>query len=202
MTGRAFVNLGLISLLTLLVACTTTEVRSPRITGASDIAAERLPDFNDAAELERAVTSFGECVEESFPIVIRFRADAFNGMDTEVTSRREDEGERVEKVTAECNARFDLDRRLGAYQSENPISPADRQRVVDDFVSCAHGVSPGISDRVSEANLDSETSVMRFVSQLLPQQLTRDELLGVSDCQANMTGPEWVFADGHPWFTP
>jgi hypothetical protein len=59
------------------------------------MAPERLPDFNDPAELERAVVSFGECVEQSFPIVIRFRAEAFNGMSTEVSSQTEEAGERV-----------------------------------------------------------------------------------------------------------
>jgi hypothetical protein len=166
------------------------------------MAPERLPDFNDSAELERAVVSFGECVEQSFPIVIRFRAEAFNGMSTEVSSQTEEAGERVENVTGECKAQLDLERRLSVYQSEYPISPADRRQLVDEFISCALGVSPEISSRVSEASLDSETAVMSFVSELRPQDLTQNELIGVSDCHSEMTGPEWVFADGHPWFTP
>jgi hypothetical protein len=108
----------------------------------------------------------------------------------------------VEKVTAECTAQLDLERRLSVYQSENPISPADRRRLVNEFISCAIAVSPEISTRVSEASLDSETAVMSFVSELHPQDLTQGELIAVSDCQSEMTGPEWVFAEGHPWFTP
>lgn len=169
---------------------------------ATDMAPERLPDFNDPAELESAVVSFGECVEQSFPIVIRFRADAFNGMSTEVSSQSEEDGERVESVTAECKAQLDLEQRLSVYQSEYPISPADRRQLVDEFISCTLRVSPEIASRVSEANLDSETAVMDFVSELHPQHLTQDELIGVSDCHSEMTGPEWVFAEGHPWFTP
>jgi hypothetical protein len=201
MTGRASLSLWLVGLLTLLAGC-TSEDGSPRITGATAIAPERLPDFNDPAELERAVVSFGECVEQSFPIVVRFRADAFNGMSTEVSSQSKEDDDRVESVTAECKSQLDLERRLGVYQSEYPISPADRRQLVDVFVSCALMISPEISSRVSEANLDSETAVMDFVSELDPQDLTQDGLIGMSDCHSEMTGPEWVFADGHPWFTP
>ena len=200
MTGRPFLSLCLVGLLTLLAGC-SSEDGSPRITAATDLAPERLPDFSDPAELERAVVSFGECVEQSFPIVIRFRAEAFNGMSTEVSSQTEEAGEQVENVTAECKAQLDLERRLSAYQSEYPISPADRRRLVDAFISCALGVSPEISSRVSEASLDSETAVTSFLSELHPQDLTQDELIGVSDCHSEMTGPEWVFAEGHPWFT-
>jgi hypothetical protein len=166
------------------------------------MAPERLPDFNAPEDLERAVVSFGTCVEQSFPIVIRFRADAFNGMSTEVSSQNEEDDERVESVTAECKAQLDLERRVSVYQSEYPISPAHRRQMVDEFISCALTISPEISSRVSEANLDSETAVTDFVSELHPQDLSQDELIGVSDCHSEMTGPEWVFAEGHPWFTP
>lgn len=141
-------------------------------------------------------------MEDSFPIVIRFRADAFDGMYTEVASQREEDGERVEIVTAECKAQFDLERRLSAYQVKYPVSPADRRQVVDEFISCALGVSPEISSRVSEANLDSEAAVMDFVFGLHALDLTGDQLASVSDCQLEMNGPEWVYAEGHSWFTP
>jgi hypothetical protein len=201
MTGRSLLSLWLVGLLTLLAGCSSVD-GSTRITGATDIAPERLPDFNDPEELAGAVVSFGECVEKSFPIVIRFKADAFNGMSTEVSSQSEEDGERVESVTAECKAQLDLERRLSVYQSEYPISSADRRRMVDGFISCALAVSLEISSRVSEANLDSETAVMDFVSELHPQDLTQDELIGVSDCHSEMTGPELVFAEGHLWFAP
>lgn len=63
-------------------------------------------------------------------------------------------------------------------------------------------MSPEISSLVSEANLESETAVADFLSELHTQDLTQAELVGVSDCQSEMTGPALVFAEGHPWFTP
>lgn len=187
--------------MTLLAGC-SSEVESPRVTAATDAVPERLPDFNDPAELEAAVVSFGECVEQSFPIVIRFRADPFDGMSTEVASQREEDGERVDSVTAECKAQLDLERRLNAYRAEHPMSVAERRRLVDEFASCARTMSPEVSSLVTEANLDSETAVADFLSGLHTHDLTQAELVGVGNCQSEMTGPALVFAEGHPWFTP
>lgn len=200
MTSRALAGLWLIGMLT-LAGC-SSESEPTRITAATDAVPEPLPDFNDSAELEEAVASFGECVEQSFPIVIRFRADPFDGMSTEVASQREEDGELVDSVTAECNAQLDLDRRLNAYQAEHPMSAAERRQLVDGFVSCARRMSPEVSRLVSEANLDSETAVADFLSELHANDLTQEELVGVSHCQSEMTGPAMVFAEGHPWFTP
>lgn len=147
MTWRALAGMGLIGMLTLLAGC-SSGAESPRITGATDVVPEPLPDFSDPAELEEAVASFGECVEQSFPIVIRFRADPFDGMSTEVASQREEDGERVDRVTAECNAQLDLDRRLNEYQAEHPMSAAERRQLVDEFVSCARDVTRDLEPRV------------------------------------------------------
>ena len=152
----------LMGMLALLAGC-SSEAESPRITAATDAVPERRPDFNDSAELEAAVASFGECVEQSFPIVIRFRADPFDGMSTEVASQREEDGERVDSVTAECKAQLELERRLSAYQAEHPMSAVERRRLVDDFVSCVRTMSPEVSSLVTEANLDSETAMADFL---------------------------------------
>lgn len=200
MTWRAVAGLWLIGMLT-LAGC-SSESEPTRITAATDAVPEPLPDFNDSAELEEAVASFGECVEQNFPIVIRFRADLFDGMSTEVASQREEDGELVDSVTAVCKAQLDLDRRLNAYQAEHPLSVAERRRLVDEFISCARTLSPEVSTLVSEANLDSEAAVADLVSELHTHDLTQAELVGVSDCQSEMTGPAMVFAEGHPWFTP
>lgn len=171
-------------------------------TAATDRVSTRLPNFGDPGELEDALVAFGECVEESFPIVMRFRADAFIGLTTEVGSQHREDGDRVDSEVADCMGQFDLDRRLSAYQSEHPISAADQRRLVEDFISCASTISPEMSELVNEANLSSHSSVMGFISELLNAGLTGDELIAVSDCEAEMTGPERVFSEGHPWFTP
>lgn len=203
MTGRAVRALPLAVILVLVVGC-TGESATVVTTAATDRASTRLPNFADPAELEDALVAFGECVEESFPIVMRFRADAFIGLTTEVGSQHERDGDRVDSEVADCMGQFDLDRRLSAYQSEHPISAADQRRLVEDFISCASSISPEMSDLVSGANLSSHNSVMSFISELRPENagLTGDELVAVSDCEAEMIGKERVFSEGHPWFTP
>jgi hypothetical protein len=32
--------------------------------------------------------------------------------------------------------------------------------------------------------------------------LSGEDLVAITDCMEEMTGPEHVFMDGHPWFTP
>ena len=125
-------------------------------------------------------------------------------METGIGSQHEEDGDQVDRVAAECNAELDLDRRLGVYQGEHPITPADQQKLVEDFITCAETVSPGMADRVAAANLDTQTAVDSFVSALVPQSsgFSRAELVAVSDCRAEMTGPQMVFDDGYPWFTP
>jgi hypothetical protein len=201
MRSRTVRALGFLTLLALLAGCSSTD-GAPTVTGATDQAPERLPDFADPEDLEMAVVSFGECVEESFPIVIRFRTEPFSGMSTEVGSQHEDEGDQVDMVVAECMGQLDLERRMGVYQSTYPISSDDRYQVLEEFISCADAISPEISGLVSEANLGSENAVTDLVSGLRPSDLTADELIGVSDCYSEMTGPEQVFSEGHPWFTP
>ena len=174
------------------------------ITASSDVAPVRLPEFDGPEELEEALVSFGECVEETFPIVMRFRADPFLGLTTEVISQREEDGDSVDRVTAVCSGTFDLDRRLAVYQGEHPISPDQQLALVDDFISCTTTVSPAIAERVSKAALDSLSSVDTLVFDLDPRTsgLTGAELVAVSDCHSEITGPEMVFGVGHPWFTP
>ena len=201
MKGRAVRALPLAVILALAAGC-TGDSEITVTTEATDRVSTRLPNFGDPGELEEALVAFGECVEESFPIVMRFRADAFIGLATEVGSQRREDGDRVDSEVADCMGQFDLDRRLSAYQSEHPISPADQRQLVEDFISCASTISPEMSDLVSGANLSSHNSVMSFISELLNAGLTGDELIAVSDCEAEMTGPERVFSEGHPWFTP
>lgn len=175
---------------------------TPVTTAATDRAAVSLPDFSDSAELEKALVSFGECVEQSFPIVMRFRADPFIGLSTEVGSQRKEDGERVDRVVSGCMGQLDLDRRLSVYQGEHPISPADQRELVEDFVSCVGAISPEVSNLASGANLASLDSVMTFVSELPPQNAGRTEDEPVSECHSELWGPERVFIDGHPWFNP
>jgi hypothetical protein len=143
-------------------------------------------------------------VEVSFPIVMRFRTDPFLGLSTEVGSQRKEEGDRVDRVVAQCMARLDLDRRLSVYQLAHPMSSADELELVDNFVLCARATSSAVADLVSEASLDSYDSVVAFVTALTPPNsgLPPHVLFAVSDCQQQMTGPTRVFRDGHPWFTP
>jgi hypothetical protein len=92
----------------------------------------------------------------------------------------------------------------GLHRVEPGQSAADQRQLVEDFISCASTISPEMSDLVSGANLSSHNSVMSFISDLSPQNagLTGDELIAVSECESEMTGPERVFSEGHPWFTP
>jgi hypothetical protein len=201
--GGAVRGFVLAAFLLLLAGCTADTAR-PVITAATDRASTRLPNFGDPGELEETLVAFGECVEKLFPIVMRFRADRFIGLTTEVGSQREEDGDRVDTVVADCMGQLDLERRLGAYQGEHPISGADQREMVEDFISCAGAVSPEVSDLVSGADVSSHNSVMVFLSELRPQNagLAEDELMALSDCESEMTGPERVFSEGHSWFTP
>jgi hypothetical protein len=205
MKRQVFGAVWLAALLFLVSGCTSGEV-TPTIktTAAGNEATARLPDLAGPAELEDALMSFGECVEESFPIAMRFSVETFTGLETEVGSLHEEDGDRVDNVTAECNARLDLDRRLGVYQGEHSITPTDRQKLVEDFISCAVNVSPEVAELVAQADLDTQTDVETFMLDMHPQRsgLTGAELVAVSDCHSEMTGPRMVFNDGYPWFTP
>jgi hypothetical protein len=203
MGSRAIRAFPLAVILVLVAGC-TGDSETTVTTAATDRASTRLPNLGDPAELEEALVAFGECVEESFPIVMRFRADAFLGLTTEVGSQHREDGDRVDSVVADCMGQFDLDRRLSEYQSEHPISAAEQRQLVEGFISCASTISPEMSELVSGANLSSHNSVMSFIGELVPQNagLTGDELIAVSDCESEMTGPERVFSEGHPWFTP
>ena len=161
-----------------------------------------LPDFGSPGELEQALISYGECVEESFPIAMRFRVDPFVGLYTEIDSQREDEGDLVDQVAATCLRRLDLDRRLSVYMQEHPLSPADESELVAEFVSCANSVSPAAADFVSATSLDSLDSVTRLIIELVPSggDVPMDDLLALSECEVAITGPRRVFDDGHPWF--
>ena len=70
---------------------------APRVTAENLDPPIALPDFDGPDDLEQALTRFGECVEESFPIVLRYRTDPFLGMSTEISFRHRDEGELVEQ---------------------------------------------------------------------------------------------------------
>lgn len=195
---------SLIAVLVLLAGCASDTTEVTVVTTASDPAPKPLPDLAGPEELEETLISYGECVEETFPIVIRFRTDAFIGLETDVLFQSESDGDLVDAVTSECDARFDLDRRLSAYHGQHELSQSDRQKLVDEFVSCVKTVSPEVSDRVSEAGLQTLGDVNTYISALHPLNsgLTEYELGGISECQSDMTGPERVFAEGHPWFTP
>lgn len=172
-------------------------------TASTDRAAKSLPDLQNARELEEALVSFGECVEESFPIVIRFRADRFVGFSTEVASQRKEDGDLVESVVADCNGQFDVDRRIGVYQGEHPVTPAARRELLDDFISCVSGVSSEAADLVARAELETIASIDRFVIDLRPGSgLEAEDLFAVTECMEDATGPQHVFSEGHPWFTP
>lgn len=160
-----------------------------------------LPDFESAGELEQAVLLFGECVEESFPIVIRFRGDPFLGLYTEVGSQDAGDGDLVDSVTATCTRDLDLDRRLSAYQEDSPLSLADEERLVDEFEACAAGLSELANEAVVEAELDSYESIVQLEVELFEiPGLSNDDLIGISDCARSLVGPERIFADGHEWF--
>lgn len=186
----------------LVTGCTDSATRVT--VGITAKVTTRLPDLAGPAELEEALVSYGECVQQSFPIAMRFRVDAFTGMETEIGTLHKEDGDQVDRVAAECNAELDLDRRLGVYQGEHPITPADRQKLVEDFTTCVEAVSTDMADRVAAANLDTRMAVDSFVSALVRQasEFSRAELVAVSDCQAEMSGPRAVFDDGYPWFTP
>jgi hypothetical protein len=171
---------------------TTTGVPGPAVT---------LGDFGSSAELIQALVAYGECVEQRFPIIIRFRADPFIGLSTQIGSQREDEGDLVDEVAEVCNRRLDLDRRISAYQVEHPLSSEDEDKLVAEFISCAGALSPAVAESVASANLETLDSVERFISILSPHDLSSQDLIALSDCDQEMTGPEWVFTDGYPWFT-
>jgi hypothetical protein len=194
----------LVALLLVFVTACSDGATQTVVTTATGLAPTRLPDFDGPEALENAIVGFGECVERSFPIVVRFRPDAFIGLTTEVGSQRQEDGELVDNDVAKCDGEFDLDRRISTYQSAHPISAARDRELVAGFVSCASAVSPTMSELVSGVNLSSHMSVVGFLSDLRSGRavLTVGELAAVSDCESDMTGPERVFSDGHPWFTP
>lgn len=194
----------LVAAIVLFAGCASDTADSLVVTTASGPAPTRLPDLAGQEELEAALVSFGECVEESFPIAIRFRTDVFIGVEYSVGSQTEAESDEVDAVTTACDRQLDLDRRLSAYQGEHDVSQTERDMLVSEFVACVEAVSAEVAERVSEANLQTLDDVMRYTSALHPLNsgLTGQELSGISECQSEITGPEMVFGDGHPWFTP
>ena len=90
-----------LAVILVLVAGCTGDSETTVTTAATDRASTRLPNLGDPAELEEALVAFGECVEESFPIVMRFRADTFIGLTTEVGSQHREDGDRVDSEVAD-----------------------------------------------------------------------------------------------------
>jgi hypothetical protein len=199
--NRALVPL--IALLVTLGACSEGAAQDVPTT-VGDVAAVRLPNLDDPEALESTIVGFAECVEESFPIVVRFRPGAFIGMTTEVGSQHREDGQLVEAAVADCSAEFDVDRRINVYQMANPISEDQDLDLVAGFVACAANISPTMSKLISQTSLRSHTSIGSFLSELSPVDagLTADELVAASDCASEVTGPAQVFAEGHNWFTP
>lgn len=203
---NARVILAMTAVTLLMAACTTNVAQQQRVvvSAAPPRVVERLPDFAEPEELEAALHSFGECVEESFPIAMRFRLEPFVGLTTDVASQRQDESDRVDSVVADCMAAHDLDRRLSVYQAEHLPKPGHERSLAGEFAVCAAGISTKISNLVARVDLVSQADVSQFVSELAPwnADLTGGELIAVNECFDGMAGPEIVFSDGHSWFTP
>jgi hypothetical protein len=204
MTARAILAMTAVTFL--MAACTTDVAQQQRVvvSAESPRVVDRLPDFAGPEELEAALHSFGECVEQSFPIAMRFRVEPFVGLTTDVGSQREDDGDRVDSVVADCMGAQDLDRRLSVYQAEHMVTAGQDRQIVGEFASCVSSISTEISELVAQVDLVSQEDVSRFVSELARgnDDPTGDELIAVSGCFDEMAGPEIVFSDGYPWFTP
>jgi hypothetical protein len=204
MTARAI--LAMTAVTVFMTACGTNVSQQQRVvvSAASPRVVERLPDFAGPEELEAALHSFGECVEQSFPIAMRFRLDPFVGLSTEVGSQQQDDGDRVDTVVADCMGAQDLDRRLSVYQAERMVTAGQENQLAREFASCASSLSTEVSELVARVDLVTQEDVSQFVSVLNPRDadLTNDDLIAVSRCLDEMTGPEIVFSDGYPWFAP
>lgn len=205
LAGRVSVILLLIAALG-LHACTpgTSPNETVVVTAGGGPPPVSLPNFTGPEDLERAMFAFGACVERSFPISMRFRTDPYVGYSTAVGSLREEDGDRVDEVTAVCMARTDLDRRLGVFQINHPLTPEQDREIAAAFVVCVEAVSPELADRVSRLDIDDQEDVGKVMMNLRSGEYggNGDDLVAVSECQEEMTGPEHVFADGHPWFRP
>lgn len=188
-----------------LVGCSHSTVDADNVDAVRITAAvppgRELPDFSDASELEHAVVAFAQCVEKSFPIAVRFRVDPFLGLSTEVASQRKEEGDAVDRVSAACNARFDLDRRLSAFQTAHPVTPEQDRALASDYVDCVKSVSAQVAVSLVDAAPTSYEDVLRFASTLDPTNVPPPTLVAVSACQAELEGTRQVFSTGHPWFT-
>ncbi len=202
MSWRSLLLIFAIALLA--AACTQAETEgSVRVTAAGgNVPAQ--PDIESPEELEALFIEFGECVEEGFPITMRFRTDHFVGFETEIGSRLESEGDAVDRAYAGCSNRLDLDRRISAYQSANPLTPQGDKTLAAEFVACVSNISSGAATRVADANIDTYEAAERFVfsTGTMTTGLNREELLGISACISETVGEQRVFADGHPWFRP
>lgn len=187
----------------LIAGCTSPIVTRTVVTASSDIGVTRQPDVVTPAELESVLLEFGECVESSFPIAIRFRLDHFVALETEVGSLLMEEGDEVDRVYAECSAESDLDRRISVYQQRNPLSPEGNRTIASEFVKCVGRVSSRAADSVADAGITSYNSAEAYVASLGPVGggFSSDELIAISQCRSAMLGAEVVFDEGHPWFT-
>ncbi len=160
----------------------------------------------DPARLEQLLVAYARCIEKSFPVVIRFRVDPFFGVNTEVASRLESEGDLVTTVVDSCSRRLDLDAKLGAYQTSNPVTPEQERKAVAEFVSCAAEISDWTAGILSDANLDTIESISDIQDQMYIEAASHEnlqDLADVGECYLQaLFGEPRVFSDGHDWFQP
>jgi hypothetical protein len=158
------------------------------------------------AELEQLLIAYAQCVEESFPIAIRFKTDPFFGMSIDVASRFENEGDLVDSVVESCKSDLALDERTLSYQTANPVTPEEEKEAVTEFAACIAGISDWASEAISEATLDTIGSLSAIQDEMYLAVTTDaqlQDLFDVGECyQATLFGAVRVFAEGHDWYVP
>jgi len=178
---------------------TVTAVTSAEQRGAdpSGIDAPSTP-----AELEQLLIAYAQCVEKSFPIVIRFRTDPFFGVSTGVSSRLENDP--VESVVESCKTELDLDDRTLAYQTANPVTPGEEQATVEEFTACVAGISDWAEGLISDASLDTIGSLADIQDEMylaVTSDAHIEDLIDVGECyEFALFGVAREFAEGHAWY--
>jgi len=161
---------------------------------------------SSSAELEQLLIAYAQCVEESFPIAIRFKTEPFFGLSTEVASRLENEGVLVSAVVESCKSDLALDEMTLAYQTANPVTPEQEKEAVAQFSVCVAGISDWTSQAISEATLDtigSLSSIQDDMYLMLTGDAQLQDLIDVGECyQFALFGVVRVFAEGHDWYVP
>lgn len=135
-----------------------------------------LPDDITPELLDQAIISYGRCVGESYDVFLRYRADRFTGLTSEVEPS---EGgsvdiDAMDRTMQRCNDEASLDQIAGTYQERVSITGDQSRTIAAEFVACMESEADVIVPENDVADMDD---VFNYYNQRAATQESSPELI-------------------------